>query len=70
MNTRQIESIKSTISEVFAMPERKQAAMWVVIIEYFDGNINNPAATNKEYNESIEARDIFISIASEAKYFG
>ena len=67
MDIMQIEIIQENISNVFAMPEQAQAAEWVRIIEVMDEVIAEVDDKSRAYN--IEARDIYISIAKEAKYF-
>ena len=67
MRNESIIAIRETISGVFAEPEQYQAAAWVDIIESMDSMI-----ANKNYNASTreiasECREVYISIASEAK---
>ena len=66
----QINIIKETISDVFAKPESEQPAAWEHIIEFMEEFSNRPDGNKQGRKAAIEARNIYISIAKEAKYFG
>ena len=69
INNVQMNIVRATISDIFAMPERDQSAAWVDVIEFTEQMI---AADRTEQGRaaSIEAKGIYISIAKEAKFFG
>ena len=60
--------IQDNISEVFAKPEREQPAAWIEIIETMDEIISTSTVPSGKAM-AIEARDIYIAISREAKYF-
>ena len=67
MNNFDIEFIQDMIKSVSESPEREQAQDWQDIIDQMNYNMTN--SPSMAHEQEIEVRDIFISIAKEAKYF-
>ena len=66
----EMEHIQDTIRWVFSMEESKQADTWKFIIEVVDSQMSDVKPGSMAWDWATQARDIYISIAKEAKYFG
>ena len=61
--------VQNNIKIMFAIPEREQAAEWAKYIEEIDEMIKGNIVGGDAWSQNTRAREIYISIAKEAKYF-